>query len=153
MFKPMPTFSIVVPNDFDAMVALRIDALRESLERLGRFDPNRARERLASGFAPKYMQHIELEGQRVGFMTLRPDAEVFKLDHLYVLLSMQSRGIGDWALQHAKAQATAKQCDITLSALQQSDANRFYLRHGFVKIGESEFDIDYRWYVNGKVSA
>ena len=149
----MPTFSIVVPNDFDAMVALRIDALRESLERLGRFDPNRARERLASGFAPKYMQHIELEGQRVGFMTLRPDAEVFKLDHLYVLLSMQSRGIGDWALQHAKAQATAKQCDITLSALQQSDANRFYLRHGFVKIGESEFDIDYRWYVNGKVSA
>ena len=149
----MPTFSIVVPNDFDAMVALRIDALRESLERLGRFDPNRARERLASGFAPKYMQHIELEGQRVGFMTLRPDAEVFKLDHLYVLPSMQSRGIGDWALQHAKAQATAKQCDITLSALQQSDANRFYLRHGFVKIGESEFDIDYRWYVNGKVSA
>lgn len=29
----------VLADDFDAMVAIRIEALRESLERLGRFDP------------------------------------------------------------------------------------------------------------------
>jgi hypothetical protein len=33
-----------------------------------------------------------------------------------------------------------------LSALKQSAANRFYLRHGFVQVGESEFDLDYRWH-------
>ena len=35
--------------------------------------------------------------------------------------------------------------DLTLSALQRSDANRFYLRHGFVPVGQSDFDTDYRW--------
>lgn len=57
----MPTLSPVSAVDFDDMVALRIEALRESLERLGRFDPVRARERLAAGFAPEYMRHIELD--------------------------------------------------------------------------------------------
>jgi hypothetical protein len=31
------------PEDFEALVALRIEAMRESLERVGRFDPVRAR--------------------------------------------------------------------------------------------------------------
>lgn len=153
MSNRMPAFGTVVPDDFEAMVALRIEALRESLERLGRFDPLRARERLAAGFVPEYMRHIEQDGQRVGFITLRPDSDVFKLDHLYILPAIQNQGVGLWALQWAKTQATAMDRDITLAALQRSDANRFYLRHGFVKTGESEFDIDYRWFVNEKAKA
>ncbi len=46
----MLTLATVTAGDLDQMVALRIEALRESLERLGRFDAVRARERLASGF-------------------------------------------------------------------------------------------------------
>ena len=73
------------------MLAIRVEALRPSLERLGRFDPVRARERFAAGFAPEYMRHIALDGVRVGFITLRPDdgalqsaqASVLKLEHLY----------------------------------------------------------------------
>jgi hypothetical protein len=61
MTSTMPTLSLVSAVDFDDMVALRIEALRESLERLGRFDPVRARERLAAGFAPEHMRHIELD--------------------------------------------------------------------------------------------
>jgi len=57
----MPTLAPVALSDFDAMVAIRVEALRESLERLGRFDPVRARERLAAGFAPEHMRHIELD--------------------------------------------------------------------------------------------
>jgi GNAT superfamily N-acetyltransferase len=149
LHKSQPAFATVVGGDFDAMVAMRIAALRESLERLGRFDPVRARERLAAGFVPEYMQHIVVNGQRVGFITLRPDDAVspatLVLDHLYVLPAFQGQGIGAWALRWAKVQAKAVQRDITLSALKLSDANRFYLRHGFVQTGESEFDIDYRW--------
>lgn len=55
----MPALTTVFSTDFDGMVAIRIEALRESLERLGRFDPVRARERLAAGFAPEHMRHIE----------------------------------------------------------------------------------------------
>ena len=38
-------------GDFEAMLALRIDAMRPSLERVGRFDLARSRERLNAGDA------------------------------------------------------------------------------------------------------
>ena len=139
----------VQPQDFEAMLAIRIEALRPSLERLGRFDPVRARERFAAGFTPAHMRHIEVDSVRVGFITLRPDDGVLplslKLDHLYLKTHAQGAGAGTWALNWAKAQAAAAQRDISLSALKQSDANRFYVRHGFVLVGQSEFDLDYRW--------
>lgn len=144
------SFVPVAVNDFDQMLALRIEALRESLERLGRFDPVRARERLAAGFVPEHMRHILVEGERAGFITLRPGSEqtapALQLDHLYIRPVCQNRGIGAWALDWAKAQAELQNCDITLAALKQSAANRFYLRHGFIQIGEGEFDLDYRWF-------
>jgi GNAT superfamily N-acetyltransferase len=145
----MPTLTPVFATDFDGMVAIRVAALRESLERLGRLDPVRARERLAAGFAPEHMRHIELDDERIGFITLRPDSgpvpSALHLDHLYIRPACQGHGIGAWALDWAKAQAVSQDCDITLSALKQSAANRFYLRHGFVQVAEAEFDLDYRW--------
>ena len=146
------SFAPVVPGDFEAMLAIRIEALRESLERLGRFDPARARERLAAGFNPRYMQHIVCDGERAGYLTLRPVPDsvpaALQIDHLYIRPQHQGRGVGAWALDWAKAQAAAQGCDITLSALKQSAANRFYLRRGFVQMAESDFDVDYRWSAN-----
>ena len=135
------SFEPVAEADFEALLALRIAALRPSLERLGRFDPQRARERLRAGFAPEFMLHICDDGGRVGFMTLRPLASGWRLEHLYVEPRLQGRGIGSWVLKEVQS----RRADVELSALKESDANRFYLRHGFVVTGESEFDIDYRW--------
>ncbi len=146
----MLSLAPVAAGDFDEMAAIRIEALRESLERLGRFDPVRARERLAAGFVPKHMRHIVTNAERAGFITLRPASgparRALQLDHLYVRPDFQNAGIGAWALDWAKTQAKSQDADITLSALKQSAANRFYLHHGFVQVGESEFDLDYRWY-------
>ena len=145
----MLSLAPVAAGDFDDMAALRIEALRESLERLGRFDPTRARERLAAAFEPEHMRHIMAGGQRAGFITLRPGAssapQALQLNHLYIRPAFQGAGLGALALDWAKAQAAAQDADITLSALKQSAANRFYLRHGFVQVGESAFDLDYRW--------
>ena len=157
MNPPSPVLQPVQPSDFDAMVALRIAALRESLERLGRFDPVRAGERLAAGFAPPHMHHIVVGGERVGFVTLRLDSAAqppsLRIDHLYLLPIAQGQGIGTWVLDWAKAQAVQRQCDITQAALKQSEANRFYLRHGFVPTGDSAFDTEYRWSVIAAVAA
>ncbi|MDL5034036.1 GNAT family N-acetyltransferase [Pelomonas sp. APW6] len=132
----------VAAEDFEAMLALRVEALRESLERLGRFDPQRARERLASQFEPACMQHIERDGQRIGFVTVKPLADgALKLEHLYLRPGSQGEGVGRWVLDGVKRQGR----DIHLAALKHSDANRFYLREGFVPVGESDVDIDYRW--------
>ena len=138
------------------MLAIRIEALRDSLERLGRFDPERARARLQAGFKPESMKHIVRDGERIGFVTLRPDSAAeppaLRLDHLYIRPAYQGQGIGAWVLAWAKAQASAQACDIILSALKHSDANRFYLSHAFVQVSESEFDLDYRWFRSKGVS-
>ncbi|RSZ39576.1 MULTISPECIES: GNAT family N-acetyltransferase [unclassified Variovorax] len=136
-------------SDFEAMLALRIDAMRPSLERVGRFDAARSRERLSAGFVVPYMHHIVLDGdQRIGFVTLKPeDSDALRLDHLYLRTGFQGLGIGEWVLEWAKSQAREQQLDIKLTALVKSDANRFYLRHGFVLEGGEGVDLYYRWRV------
>ena len=55
-------------TEFDAeeLVLLRIAAMRESLERIGRFDPARVRERFLAGFSALDTKHIMSDGKRVG---------------------------------------------------------------------------------------
>ncbi len=136
----------VQAGDFDDMLALRIAALRPSLERLGRFDPARARERLAAGFEPANMQHVVQDGQRIGFVTVHPEGDgALRLEHLYLTPGRQGQGIGAWVLQGVQARARDAGLTLKVSALKLSDANRFYLRHGFQPDGEGDWDLHYRW--------
>lgn len=141
-----PRFEPVVASDFEAMLALRIRAMRPSLEALGRFDPERARQRLAEGFVPALMRHIVLDGERIGFTTLKPveEGRALELDHLYLEPQHQGRGIGAWAVDCAKSRADLLQLPLIVEALKGSDANRFYQRHGFVEQHRAEWDITYR---------
>jgi len=136
-------FTPAAEADFEALLALRIEAMRDSLERLGRFDPDRARERLRGTFRPECTWHIEADGERVGFYCLRPDGDGLRLDHLYVHPSAQGRGVGGQVLRRILQDADRRGVGVTLSALRGSDSNRFYRRHGFVPTGEGEWDIDY----------
>lgn len=137
-------FTPAAEADFEALLALRIEAMRDSLERLGRFDPDRARERLRGTFRPECTWHIEEDGKRIGFYCLRPEGEGLRLDHLYVHPSAQGRGVGGQVLRRILQDADRRGVGVTLSALRGSDSNRFYRRHGFVQTGEGEWDIDYR---------
>lgn len=136
-------FTPAAEADFEALLALRIEAMRDSLERLGRFDPDRARARLRGTFRPECTWHIEHDGKRIGFYCLRPEGEGLRLDHLYVHPAAQGRGVGGQVLRRILRDADRRGIAVTLSALRGSDSNRFYRRHGFVQIGEGEWDIDY----------
>ena len=129
-------------DDLEALVGIRIDAMRESLERVGRFDPDRARARLVNNFEPLVTFAILRGSERVGFYTLRETADQFFLDHLYVVPSQQGLGIGSRVLRHLQKMSTKV---IALNALRESSSNRFYQKHGFIKVDEDEFDIYYRW--------
>ena len=137
----MPTLAPVVDADFETMLSLRIDALRESLERLGRFDPEVARARLKSQFRPAWMQHLVVDGERVGYFTVEPREGELRLHHLYLRPQAQGQGVGAWVIDQIKARGLP----ITLAALRESRANDFYLRHGFKVVEEQDFDIEYRW--------
>lgn len=140
-----PAFELqpAVAADFEALLALRLRAMRESLERLGRYDEARARERLAAGFEPGHTQHIVVNGRRVGFVVLKRLSHAFRLDHLYIEPGEQGRGIGHEVMRWVCRQADDELLPVELVALKQSDAVRFYLRHGFVQTGEGEWDLDF----------
>jgi GNAT superfamily N-acetyltransferase len=137
---PVVTFEPTTADDAPALVAIRIAAMRESLERLGRFDPKRARDRFLATFEPRYTRHIVCDDARVGFLALRPLGEHRLLDHLYVLPVHQGRGIGAAALAAVFAEVDAARLSLRVGALRESDANRFYLRHGFVLVERAEWD-------------
>ncbi len=132
--------------DLDGLVALRVEAMRDSLERLGRFDPVRAGERLRSGFVPAATRHILAAGERVGFVVVKPQDGGLLLDHLYVRPAFQGRGIGARVLAMVFAEADALGLAIHVGALKQSGSNRFYLRNGFTEVSTGEWDI---YYVRG----
>ena len=130
-------------EDFEALAALRIAAMRESLERIGRFDPARARERLRAGFAAQHTRHIEVDAERVGFIVVKPQDGALLLDHLYIRPGAQRRGVGTAVLALVLAEADAQSLALRVGALRESAANRFYTRHGFTLVEQGEFDNHY----------
>jgi len=127
-------------EDVESLVALRIAAMRESLERIGRFDAQRARDRFMAGFSPEHTRHINKDGKRVGFVVVRLDGDGLLLDHLYVHPDYQNQGIGQWVLRQVFDEADGQGKDMKVGALKGSGSNRFYARHGFELVEQAEWD-------------
>jgi GNAT superfamily N-acetyltransferase len=138
------TYEAASREDLNALVELRLAAMRESLERIGRFDIARARERFARGFDPDHTRHILVDDQRVGFIVVKPEDDGLLLDHFYLSPRHQRQGIGARVLAGILADADARRLPVRLGALRESAANHFYVRHGFRQVSESEWDIFYR---------
>lgn len=130
-------------SDFERLSVLRIEAMRESLERVGRFDPDRGRERLGNSFYPQHTRLILLDGGEAGFQTFRPVEEGFQLDHLYIHPDYQSQGLGSCILGKLCSEADPCGKAVHLGALKGSRSNQFYRRHGFEQTAEAEWDIYY----------
>jgi GNAT superfamily N-acetyltransferase len=129
--------------DLDDLVVLRVEAMRDSLERIGRFDAVRAGERLRSSFSAAHTRHILAAGERVGFVVVKPHEGSLLLDHLYVRPASQGLGVGARVLAMVFNEADAEGLPIHVGALKGSDSNRFYLRHGFTQVSAGEWDIYY----------
>jgi GNAT superfamily N-acetyltransferase len=130
-------------SDAEELVALRIAAMRPSLEQLGRFDALRARTRFLEHFTPDCTRHLLVAGQRVGVVVLRHEAEHLLLDHLYVHPDHQGQGIGAAVLAGVFRQAEAQGLPVKVTALRGSRSNDFYQHHGFELVSESEWDLVY----------
>ncbi|WP_010212310.1 GNAT family N-acetyltransferase, partial [Pseudomonas syringae group genomosp. 3] len=119
---PEVTLTTVQPEDFEALVAMRIEAMRESLERVGRFDPVRARERFREGFSAPDTRYIEVADNRVGFVVVKALADGLVLDHLYIKPDAQGQGTGSAVLRQVFAEADATSSTLRVGALKESDS-------------------------------
>lgn len=138
-------FTAASQDDFERLLVLRIATMRESLERIGRFDEQRARERFRGSFKPSQTRLIMVEGALAGCVALGPRDAGLLLEHFYITPAEQGRGLGSAVLRRLLAEAEACRLPVRLGVLRASDAERFYRRHGFVMTGEDEWDIYYEW--------
>jgi GNAT superfamily N-acetyltransferase len=65
------------------------------------------------------------------------------LEHLYFRQRYQGQGFGTAVLKQVFVDADRQSMDVRVGALRDSDANRFYARHGFVLVEQSEWDLYY----------
>jgi GNAT superfamily N-acetyltransferase len=144
--RPHMSF-ILVPSsqdDFGRLFELRLAAMRESLERIARFDRQRAFERFGSTFRPEHTRLIiSADGQLMGCVALGPSEGALLLEHFYIFPEWQNKGLGDAVLLHLLDEADSAGLPVRLDVLRQSDAARLYVRHGFVETHRGEWDVYY----------
>ncbi|WP_254698290.1 GNAT family N-acetyltransferase [Sagittula sp. P11] len=129
----------------DTLADIRVAAMRPSLEAIGRFSPERARERFLKGFDPADTTVIECGEEIAGFFVVRRRKDHLYLDHLYVTPSRQGRGLGWRVVSDLQARASAEGLPIRLMALNGSPANEFYKRCGFEVVSSDALDTIYVW--------
>ena len=139
-------FGPVTDADFEGLLALRIRTMRASLERLGRFDPQRAAQRFRSTFRPADTRRIRVDAEPVGCVAFWAEPGAMRIEHFYIDAAYQRCGLGSAVLgrlfgEFSEALPPVSCCRV--GVLRASDANRFYERHGFVRVSESEWDVEY----------
>lgn len=127
-------------DDFEELLHIRIAAMRESLENVGRFDPERARNRLLNDFEPENTKCIIWQKTIIGFFIVSLEDEEIILKHLYVTPDFQNLGIGTTVLGDIIEQGKKEKRSIRLLALKKSRANRFYQKNGFRYVKSTEYD-------------
>lgn len=122
---------------------MRAVVMRPDLERLGRFDPVRVRQRFLDAFEPQLTRVIVVEGVDVGTIAVRPAVGAVWIEHFYLAPEWQGRGVGGAVLGAtlAEARGDASRAPYRLNVLRGSAARRLYERHGFVVESEDEVDV------------
>lgn len=143
MANPEIEYVAAHDDDFDVLVELRIDAMRESLEALGRFDRKRSIERFRASFSSEKTFKVYLKGELVGFYMLNEYSDHLYLDHLYISPRSQSQGIGSVTMRRIIEISEDRELPLKLGALRGSRSNEFYSRHDFRITSEDAWDIYY----------
>jgi GNAT superfamily N-acetyltransferase len=128
-----------VPGDLDKLAELRAVVMRPDLERLGRYDEHRVRQRLRDTFSPQYTSVISVEGDLAGCITVRPAEDGVLLEHFYLSPEYQGRGLGSVVLREVLGGFEG--VPVRLNVLQGSGARRLYERYGFVLEREDPVDV------------
>ncbi|RST13715.1 N-acetyltransferase [Streptomyces sp. WAC05374] len=130
-----------VAADVEVIAELRATVMRADLERLGRYDEHRVRQRLRDAFSPQDTSVIMIDGELAGCVTVRPAEGRLWLEHFYLAPHCQGRGLGSAVLRTVLERADAQGMTMGLNVLQGSAARRLYERHGFVVEVQDPIDV------------
>ncbi|MER5600272.1 GNAT family N-acetyltransferase [Streptomyces sp. NPDC002265] len=128
-------------TDIEVVAELRADVMRPDLERLGRYDEHRVRQRLRDSFSTRYTSVIMADRELMGCVTVRPRGDGLWLEHFYLAPRHQGRGLGSAVLRTLLERTDAQGMTVGLNVLQGSPARRLYERHGFVVESQDPVDV------------
>ncbi|WP_234347439.1 GNAT family N-acetyltransferase [Streptomyces specialis] len=129
------------PADVEAIAELRATVMRPDLERLGRYDEHRVRQRLRDSYLPRHTSVIVADGAFAGSVTVRPGEDGRWLEHFYLAPDLQGRGLGTAVLRTVLARIDAEGVLLRLNVLRGSAARRLYERHGFTVEAQDPVDV------------
>ena len=125
--------------DREWLAELRAEVLRADLERLGRYDPVRVRQRFRDAFRPEHTRVIVVDAASRGSIAVRPEADAQWIEHFYLAPALQGQGVGREVLTWVLAAADAR--PFRLNVLRGSQARRLYERHGFTVDSQDAVDV------------
>ena len=142
-------FGPIGEADFEPLLALRIDVMREHLERVFRYSPERARQVFRAAFDEPGLRLILVGGETAGCVGFRTGESELKIDSFYLARRFHNRGLGAAILKVLLTEADTLGLPVRLEVLHGSPADRFYMRHGFVKVQADDIEAEYERAVLG----
>ncbi|WP_421994812.1 GNAT family N-acetyltransferase [Reyranella sp.] len=133
-------FAPVGEADFEPLLAIRIEVMREHLEHVFRYEPERARRIFREAFDRPGLRLIMVDGVRAGCVGFRVGDREIRIDSFYLAGCLHNRGLGGTILDVLLGEADALGLPVTLDVLTGSPAGRFYERRGFVKVREDQIE-------------
>jgi GNAT superfamily N-acetyltransferase len=130
--------------DFEPLLAIRIEVMREHLERVFRYEPSRARRIFREHFAEPGLRRIMIGEELAGCVGFRVGEAEIKIDSFYLARRHHNGGLGTAILKVLLDEADTLGLPVELDVLRGSPADRFYARHGFVKQSEDDIEANFR---------
>jgi GNAT superfamily N-acetyltransferase len=130
-----------VLGDAGWLADLKGRTMRADLERLGLWDEQWARRRFLETFVPENTDIVEVGGEAVGVIAVRPEDDALWIEHFYLEPAVQGRGLGRQVLEHVM-EAHRDHRPFRLAIDRGSAARRLYERAGFVHLHDDDNGVD-----------
>ena len=139
------SFADAQESDFETLLALKDTVQRPHLERIGRYSPERSRARFREGFVPGQTRLIRVDGRFAGCISVRAGGHDTEVENFYLAPEYQGRGVGSAVMRLVMAEAQGRGHAMRVTVVNESAANAFYQRLGFVETDRDAIDIRYTW--------
>jgi GNAT superfamily N-acetyltransferase len=113
-------FGPVSEADFEPLLAIRIEVMREHLERVFRYKPSRARRIFREHFGEPGLRLIVIGDETAGCVGFRVGQAEIKIDSFYLARRYHNRGLGTEIVRVLLAEADALGLPIELDVLRGS---------------------------------
>jgi ribosomal protein S18 acetylase RimI-like enzyme len=136
-------------EDFRFAWSLYQDLMKPlTLELLGRWNEPGQQSVVETALAHEGTSIIVVDGSDAGWLHVIESADSIYLGQLYLVPSLQNRGIGTAIVRELEDKATQARKALTLDVMKNNRARSLYERLGFRVVGESEYKLKMRWREN-----